>query len=892
MKTVHIIPHSHWDREWYMPFEYHRYHLIELIDNCVELFEKDENYTHFHLDGHTLLVEDYLEIKPENKEKIQRCIEEGKFAIGPWYVLQDEFLTSSEANVRNLLVGMDLAKKFGKCCMIGYFPDAFGNAGQMPQILKQAGMKGIVFGRGVKSIGVNNSLLSENQFDSSFSELQWQSPDGSCLPGILFANWYNNGAEIPAEQVEQYWNQKLADVEKYASTEELLIMNGCDHQPVQKNLTEALKAAEEAYPNYHFIQSDFETYVNRVVQELPEKVSVVKGELTSQETDGWCTLTNTASANVELKMMNRKGERLLENVAEPLTVIAQRLGKKVPAEMLLYSWKMLMKNHPHDSICGCSCDEVNDEIRIRFQKSRQAAEMIIADSLEHIDTHIDVSGFKEGAIVFSVINTFGKERTAVVDVLVDVRRLYGADALHQSAVELMEQACRKKYVVVDKDGHVFPCSVTKPEVVFGYDLPKDAFRKPYMAERVCVTFEAEKVPAMGYKSYALCQTENVSEKVGLVTGADTMENEWLRVQICRNGTISIYDKKNDRVFSEVLRYEDVADIGNEYTFVPAPGDLPIYSGVEPVEITLTQDEDYRAEFKISTIMVIPKSAAASFEKEKQYFVDVKNRKSGRSEETTTVAIDTFVALEKHGCGVKVKTIVQNTAKDHRLRVLIPTSMQCSTHKAESVFESVERKNVHHAGWTYPSGCDRQQGFVMMHDEQSGLAVANTGLYEYEILEKQTIAITLLRAVGEIGDWGVFPTEISQCQKKLEFDFEMVPYGCEAEVYDQLAAYQYPMQYVQHRGVQKKGYENGMLQWCGSYLRMTALKPAFGSEDIIMRWVNYSDQNQWLELNQTEWIKQVYWSNVVEEKKAELIPENGVWRIQVKPYEIITLGCWR
>ena len=149
-KNVHVIPHSHWDREWYMPFEYHRAYLVKLIDNCMELFENDSEFKSFHLDGHTALIEDYLEIKPENKEKIKKYVKEGRFAIGPWYVLQDEFLTSSEANIRNLLVGMDIARSYGKITPIGYFPDSFGNAGQMPQLMKQAGMKAVVFGRGLK----------------------------------------------------------------------------------------------------------------------------------------------------------------------------------------------------------------------------------------------------------------------------------------------------------------------------------------------------------------------------------------------------------------------------------------------------------------------------------------------------------------------------------------------------------------------------------------------------------------------------------------------------------------------------------------------------------------------------------------------------------------------
>ena len=326
-KNVHVIPHSHWDREWYMPFEYHRAYLVKLIDNCMELFEKDKDFMSFHLDGHTALIEDYLEIKPENKDKIEKYIKEGKFAAGPWYVLQDEFLTSSEANVRNLLVGMDIAEKFGKVTRIGYFPDSFGNAGQMPQLMKQAGMKAIVFGRGVKPTGANNEISDGDSYASQFSELYWKSPDGSTLPAILFANWYSNGMELPADGNEERWNNILSNAERFASTGELLLMNGCDHQPVQKNLSKALEEARKKYPDYNFIHSDFERYADDLIKVLPENLACIQGELIGQDTDGWFGLVNTCSSHVDLKVANCKCEILLENVAEPLSVISSELGK-------------------------------------------------------------------------------------------------------------------------------------------------------------------------------------------------------------------------------------------------------------------------------------------------------------------------------------------------------------------------------------------------------------------------------------------------------------------------------------------------------------------------------------------------------------------------------------
>ena len=120
--VVHIISHSHWDREWYLPFESHRMQLVELFDNLFDLFENDPEFKSFHLDGQTIVLDDYLEIRPENRDKVQRYIDEGKLKIGPFYILQDDYLISSEANVRNTLIGQAECAKWGKSTQIGSLP--------------------------------------------------------------------------------------------------------------------------------------------------------------------------------------------------------------------------------------------------------------------------------------------------------------------------------------------------------------------------------------------------------------------------------------------------------------------------------------------------------------------------------------------------------------------------------------------------------------------------------------------------------------------------------------------------------------------------------------------------------------------------------------------------
>ena len=200
-------------------------------------------------------------------------------------------------------------------------------------------------------------------------------------------------------------------------------------------------------------------------------------------------------------------------------------------------------------------------------------------------------------------------------------------------------------------------------------------------------------------------------------------------------------------------------------------------------------------------------------------------------------------------------------------------------------------NKHKPTWTYPSGCEHQQGFVMMKDNKAGLSVANIGLYEYEILSDNTIAVTLVRSVSEMGDWGVFPTELSQVQKKLSLEFSIIPFEDEGEVYSEAAAFQCPMTVTRLKQSTDKSYKNNQLVWNGDCLRLTTFKKAQESDDVIMRWVNYSEKPQALTIKKSDWIKNLYLSDIIEKKGESVCAEEESFVIEVKPFEIITLGSY-
>jgi mannosylglycerate hydrolase len=151
-QSAHVVSHFHWDREWYLPFQDYRALLVSVLDELLDLLEQDPGYRCFTLDGQTVPLEDYLAIRPEQRDRLLRQIKAGNIEIGPWFVQPDEFLLSGESLVRNLLLGFRQARAFGVEPMkVGYVPDCFGHISQLPQLFAGFGIGSAVLFRGLDS---------------------------------------------------------------------------------------------------------------------------------------------------------------------------------------------------------------------------------------------------------------------------------------------------------------------------------------------------------------------------------------------------------------------------------------------------------------------------------------------------------------------------------------------------------------------------------------------------------------------------------------------------------------------------------------------------------------------------------------------------------------------
>ena len=848
-KKVYIISHSHWDREWYMPYEQHHMRLITLIDDLLEQFETNPDFNSFHLDGQTISLDDYLEVRPGKRDALQKAITEGKLKIGPFYILQDDFLTSSESNTRNMLVGLEESKKWGAPVKLGYFPDTFGNMGQAPQMMLEGGLDVTAYGRGVKPTGFNNVVINDEKYTSQYSEMWWEGSDKSKVLGILFANWYSNGNEIPAEKEAaiKFWDTKLADAEQFASTNHLLMMNGCDHQPLQKDVTDAIKLANELYPDYEFLHSNFEDYINAVKADLPEDLNTVEGELTSQETDGWYTLANCSSSRIYLKQRNTEVSRQLENITEPLATMAAEITGEYPHDQLRYAWKLLMQNHPHDSICGCSVDEVHQEMMTRYLKSHEVGKFLANEALETLTNAIDTSKFPEGSKPFVVVNTTGQNKTGYVETMIEWKRKPFSEGSPGELFYSLKDEEKPSFNVVDENGNPVEVEVLDVETTFGYDLPKDAFRIPFMATYVKVRLHLDKMAGLSWKGFALIEGDapKFNDLPIYDEASQTLENKVIKAVISEDGRLSITDKKNDVTYDNMLTFENVGDIANEYIFKQPKNDTPIFAHEFPYEIEVKTNNSLIAEIILKQTMMIPHAAEELLQEEMKAVLEMRQRNAGRSSELIPFVMETTITLEKNSEQLKFATYYNNQSENHRLRVLFPTGIETDKHYAESIFEVIERPNAVSSSWTNPTNPQHQHSFVNVQDENKGVTVSNFGINEYEILNDQnTIALTILRSTGELGDWGYFPTPEAQCigENTIEFAVAFHTADDKFDSFKDGQAFQIPFSVKQtsiHEGELNTTQQFATIE--SDQFLMTAFKRKEHEMDIVLRGFNLSNE---------------------------------------------------
>lgn len=361
-----VVPHTHWDRQWYQPFQQFRSRLVRLMDRLLETLESTPAFSHFHLDGQTIVLEDYLEIRPRNRARLRRLICAGRIAVGPWYVPPDEFLAGGESLIRNLQLGHRVAAQFGTPLKVGYLPDQFGHTAQMPQILAGFGIDCAVGWRGVGT-DITRTLFT------------WEVLDGTGVFTVyLPQSGYSNGRSLPEEagEMRERLAAIIAEQAPYRAVPSLLVMSGTDHQEAQATLPDVLSAALQGTESVTAEIAPLPRFTARARREHGE-LPAHRGELRSPLRAH--LLPGVTSSRVRQKQRDFENVSRLERYAEPLATWADSMGDTADgrlSDFIDWAWKVALQNHPHDSIAGCSVDQVHRDMEYRFDQVEVVNEQV------------------------------------------------------------------------------------------------------------------------------------------------------------------------------------------------------------------------------------------------------------------------------------------------------------------------------------------------------------------------------------------------------------------------------------------------------------------------------------------------------------------------------------
>ncbi len=874
----YIVTHTHWDREWRYPLWENRMYLVDLMEELLEILDSDPDYTSFLMDGQTVAIEDYLEVRPEDKDRIQKYIKEGRIKVGPWYTLPDLYPLDGECLVRNLLKGKRMAKDLGGCLNVAYESFGWGQISQFPQIYKGFGMDVVVVAK-----KVSNERAPESEF-------LWEGVDGTRILATrlgedaranLFMNAYlkiMNGVDYGSDEYRLDWNKAgmlyhqadeqhhIQDYFKFGSTEKIheelieeafedawakthdttvkshrVLMNGSDSTTPQPLLTKVVEKANALFDDKEFVIASMDTYTDQLKALVDyDALKVVKGELRDGPASA-CS-ANALMTRPYIKILNKQVENTLLRSAEPLSVVGAMMGERYDKTFLDKAMKYMLLSHPHDSINGVTQDKTVDDVMYMLNQSLEIGEVINNRVCANIVKNIDMTGFDSKDILMVVVNPLPKNRSDILKVYIDIPR----------ELNLWD------FDLIDSRGNIRACqSVSKKEVVIPVsDLHARPW--PYYADRHCVYMDTGQVPAGGYKVYKVSPKKSFNrttmfwadmrtsrgQEIGAST--NTMENEFLKVTVEKNGTLGILDKKSGKTYANLNYFEDTGDCGDYWMYYPPHNNKTYTSMGSDAKIWMEDNGELSATIGTEITMMLP---AYAHRPENEI-----RGESKRSDEEKELTIKTYYTLKKGSNKVDVQLVVDNTVEDHRLRVLFDTGIKAEYADASGHF-TVDRRPVKPPkdkdGIYYPEMQTLpMQKFVDLSDGDHGLAVVNNCLIEYEAMDNDrgTLALTLLRGVRNIictekRSGGVFPTQNGgQSLGTREYDYAIYPHEGqwhEADVYKEAEAFNTPL-----RPIQTNKSEGGDLPLEHSFyslepsnLVMSSFKKAEDRDSYILRLFN-------------------------------------------------------
>lgn len=904
---AYVVTHTHWDREWRYPIWENRQYLIDMIDELLEILDTQPGYSCFLMDGQSVIIEDYLELKPENREKIESYIKAGKIDVGPWYTLPDLYPVCGESLVRNLLKGDRLSKKLGRRLEVAHESFGWGQTAQFPQIYKGFGLDFVVVAKNVSKDRCPNC------------EFLWEAPDGTKVFATRLgeharANFFMNaflaittdkdynsneyfmklgkdGQVYHEADGKGFWEDyfviqdngmihesRLKDAVRLAwesmndtvLPDKRILMNGSDSSTAQPQLVDIIKKSQELFPNLELKLSTLEEYVNEFKKSVDEsKLRTIKGEL--RDGPAYKCSANALATRPNIKILNKKVENSIFKTAEPLSMMEEKYNKAFLDKAVDY----LLLSHPHDSINGVTQDKTANDTMYRLNQALELAETVSNTACKNIVKNIDFSNYEDDDILLVLFNTLPYKRNEIVKLYIDFPQ-----SMNVWEFELYDGDKKLNMQVLSRDEVVTPVSNlhTRP--------------LPYELDRFEVIVETGVLPAMGYKTIKAVKTKDLNRKTvfwhdmrkftgkELITGVNTMENKFLAARVEANGTLTLTEKQSGRTFTGLNYFEETGDQGDYWIYYPPYHNKTFNSLGANAEIWYEENGELSATIAAKLKMSVPAFGIVN--------KNMVQGKSCRSKETTDLEIVTYYTLKKDAKAVEVKTQIRNTAKDHRMRVVFDTGIKTETACSAGHFYVDERSTIPQGEKYYPEMQTLPKGYyTTLKNEEAGFSFIDNTTCEYEADKEGRLAITLFRGVRniictEFRSAGLFPHENGgQSLGVLSFEYLLHPFVTNntAMLAERISA---PVKAVQTcKGIGTKTDTRSMLE-IPEGLVMTAFKKAEDSDAKIIRIFNPTAH-------------MVAGAITGEFKKARLLNLNEEYerdldlsKLEVAPYKILTI----
>jgi len=866
-----------------MPLEKYMIRLVKLMDRLVSLMEAEPGYC-FVTDGQFIPVGDYLQRRPQMRQRVQKLMAEGRLKVGPWYTQPLETIVTGEAMIRNLYRGVTETEKLGPAMLFGYMIDQFGHASQTPQILRGFGITDAMSWRGIE--------------DRARDVFEWAAPNGDIVYMHRSEHGYGEATALPAvmddfqETADGHvftrggLRSRIARIKSlkdgFSQTHVQFWLNGIDHSWAQEDLFEVIDIINREFPEYDVRQSTPEDYAARAHEAYRREGVAMRrydGELMHPDEQ---ILVCAASSRADQKLRHYHAERLLEKRAEPMSAFAWLCGAEYPAWALNESWGYILENHAHDSLDCCSVDEVYERVMARYTSSISLSEQLTEDASAYL---ADMGGDGD---VLTVFNTNSVTYEGVVTCTAEIP---DALALENFDVIDMSTGGKADFAVLDTE----PCSRVKYNALYGHPS-----RIP--GRRVRLAIAAGRLAGFSMRRFLLVKTDKPRRGGGAPSAANTLENEFFAVSIRPNGCIDVLDKRSGARYGGLLQLADSGDCGNIWVHARPENNRIITNENTEARITKLRDDGLLTEYEIKYSLDIPEG----------YDFETKSRSAA----TRPLGVTVKLSLAKDTRYIGVEIELDNKSRFHQVRVLLPSGLKdARTSLSGQPFDVVERKLGVPEGFDFSLDPDCEyhpmQDFCAVTDGSRGLAVAAKGIFEYEAIDdaQRTLALTLLRSTKfEDADdrVGGYNMEKSYLLTKIRYELAVIPYtGGWRDIYQDVLGFVNPPCATFRRGPDEAvlpGYSKPamtlpsgaeFIKVDGRDVYVTAVKREENGENLLVRLVSFAEDRQSAAVTVGGMIPcKTSWRYSFKEEKLERLAEGNTARLELMPGQIVTIGFGR